>query len=203
MTDGVMGASKRSGQKRRGGSSRNRYPGHDRLYGCSEVDTRRELCQWLFATARHRRYLWPLVAGALEFHGTSGETHVESHRKFSVVVARLLTDVDSLAQNLWAEVELSGRLSRELAKWHAYRELAALAERHQLHVPQQVLVRTWRELLQLHHASAQAETSDLTVVPQAWLGATAHRIALARRYAERVRRGAKEAGCLADSRRAL
>lgn len=165
-----------------------RYPGHDRLFGESPDTVRRELCQWLFAVGRYRRYIWPLVAGAPEFQPAerNGAGRRVAQDQFNAALRRLLEDHERAAQEVWAELEFTGRLDFELAHWYAYRALAAAARRSGMRVTQRALLQTWRELVALHQVGPDVPPEQgIAAIPPAWIGAAAEHIALARAQSAR------------------
>lgn len=105
-----------------------RYVGHDRYFGRTRKELRRDLFRWLIGSGRYQRYLWAVVAGEPEFAWTPG-TDAESQalrlrELLPNVLTRLLSDEDTLGERFWAELTVLDELDAELMHFHAFKELA-------------------------------------------------------------------------------
>jgi hypothetical protein len=110
-----------------------RYQGHDRCFGIERRELAAVLTKWLFGTGRYQPYVWSLVSGEPELCGVNEavvdrDARAESRREaLATVLARRLAAVETLAAELWSELEFMDELDAELMRWHASQTMAALA----------------------------------------------------------------------------
>jgi hypothetical protein len=112
-----------------------RYGGHDRCFGIEPRELATLLTKWLFGTGRYQPYIWSLVSGEPELcevkqAGVDEDARAENRRDaLAAVLARRLARVETLAPELWSELEFMDELDAELMRWHATRVIADLVAR--------------------------------------------------------------------------
>jgi hypothetical protein len=170
-----------------------------RYLGSTPEELRGELAEWLFATGRYHRYLWPLLAGRADFADLEHEGRSERLREILAdVLTELLPVDDELALAMWRELEFIGELHAELARMYAAKVLAELAEKESIATDPEVLGRVREEVSIAHDAPSwlamQASVFEdrlCGAIPFSWIEDCCRTIAAARSVSAKKSRRAR------------
>jgi hypothetical protein len=185
------GTASAEGQGRRPRRRGERYVGHDRYLGYPVDVLKRALITWLFGSGRYQRYLWPLVIGEPEFRALEGRAE---HRpellreQLADALARLLRELDRVADRLWFELEFLDELDAELMRWHAVDQLASAMSDAQRTA--RVTLERVRERVAIAHGYAdwRSLTDDVQdgrlfgAIPAEWVEAACQKTATAEAF---------------------